>query len=181
MLNNMGRYKYHTNLEINNQHQRRSWCCLEKKMTESNVDMGTEAIKAWYTKVLHAMTREMIKIKAVAGPAVEARPVWLSPYKILISRVWEASQKSDFIWTISGEGVITDHIAGNLAATPREVVRHFSLKWQMDADQLLLLAKNKSPVKDTEEHMEAYTTKLIQYAESLYDLASRDDVWQQKP
>jgi len=127
------------------------------------------------------MTREMIKIKAVAGPAVEARPVWVSPYKILIARVWEASQKSNFIWTISGDSVITDHIAGNLAATPREAARHFSLKWQMDADQLLLVAKNKASGKDTQENMVAYTDKLIQYAEALYDLAARDDVWQQRP
>jgi len=154
---------------------------MENKMTDSNAETEREAIKSWYTKALHAMTREMIKIKAVAGPAVEARPVWISPYKILIARVWEASQKSNFIWTISGEGVITDHIAGNMAATPREVVRHFSLKWQMDADQLLVLAKNKASVKESQQHMEAYTTKLIQYAESLYDLANLDDVWQQKP
>jgi len=150
-------------------------------MTDSNTETEKEAIKSWYTKQLYAVTNEMIKIKAVVGPAVEARPVWISPYKILIAKVWEASQKSEFIWTISGEGVITDHIAGNLATTPREVVRHFSLKWQMDADQLLDLAKNKAPVADSEEHMEAYTNQLIQYAESLYDLSTQDDVWQQGP
>ncbi len=150
-------------------------------MTESNAATEKEAIKSWYTELLYAMTREMIKIKAVAGPAVEARPVWVSPYKILIARVWEASQKSNFIWTISGDSVITDHIAGNLAATPREAARHFSLKWQMDADQLLLVAKNKASGKDTQENMVAYTDKLIQYAEALYDLAARDDVWQQRP
>ena len=150
-------------------------------MTESNPDMDKEALKAWYTKLLYAVVREMIKIGAVSGTAAEARPVWISPHKVLIAKVWEASQKSNFIWTISGEAVITDHIAGNVATTPRDAARHFSLKWQMDADRLLVLAKNRQPVENTEEHMEAYTDKLIQYAEYLYEMASRDEVWQQSP
>jgi len=149
-------------------------------MTESNPDMDKKALKSWYTKLLHEVVREMIKIGAVSGAAAEARPVWISPYKVLIAKAWEASQKSNFIWTISGEAVITDHIAGNLAATPREAARHFSLKWQMDADRLLEVARSKGAGTNTEASMEAYTTKLIGYAEYLYDMASRDDVWQQR-
>ncbi len=148
-------------------------------MTEQNPDMDKEALKSWYTKLLYAVVREMVKTGAVPGPAAEARPVWISPNKVLIAKVWEASQKSNFIWTISGEAVITDHIAGNLAATPREAARHFSLKWQMDADRLLEVAKSKGA--NTEASMEAYTTRLIGYAEYLYDMASRDDAWQQRP
>jgi hypothetical protein len=149
-------------------------------MTESNDAMDKEALKAWYTKLLYTVVREMIKIGAVSGTAAEARPVWISPYKVLIAKVWEASQKSNFIWTISGEAVITDHVAGNVAATPREAARHFSLKWQMDADQLLVLAKNRPAAENTEANMEGYTDKLIQYAEYLYDMANRDEIWQQR-
>ena len=149
-------------------------------MTDSNAAMDKKALKTWYTRLLYAVVREMIKIGAVSGTAAEARPVWISPNKVLIAKVWEASQKSNFIWTISGEAVITDHIAGNVATTPRDAARHFSLKWQMDADQLLALAKNRPPAENTEAHMEGYTDKLIQYAEYLYDMASRDEVWQQK-
>jgi len=143
-------------------------------------DTEKEALKSWYTTLLHSLTREMIKIKAIIGPAVEAKPVWISPHKILIARVWEASQKSDFIWAIAGEKAVTDHIPGNMAATPREAARHFSMKWQMDADRLLDITKKRPTVEGTQENMEAYTKQMIQYAESLYDLAGRDDVWQQK-
>ena len=147
-------------------------------MTESNIDAAREALKSWYKVLLDAVVKEMIKVEAVTGAAVEARPVWVVPYKILIAQVWGASQKSRFIWTISGDSVITDHIAGSLAVTPKEAARHFSLKWQMDADRLLNLAKNKALVETSEKHVKAYTDKLIQYAESLYDWANRDDVWQ---
>ena len=149
-------------------------------MTDPNVDIDHEAIKTWYTELLYAVVREMIKIGAVDSVAAEARPIWISPHKLLIAKVWEASQKSKFIWTISGENAITDHIAGSMAATPRDVAKHFSLKWQMDADRLLEVARTKTRVENAEEHMGAYTDKLIAYAESLYDLAENDDVWKTK-
>lgn len=150
-------------------------------MTESNADADREALRSWYKALLDAVVSEMLKREAVTGAAVEAAPVWVVPYKILIAKVWEVGRKSRFIWTISGDNAITDHIAGSLAATPKEAARHFSLKWQMDADRLLDLAKNRTPAENAEAHMEAYTNKLIQHAETLYDLAARDDVWQQSP
>ena len=150
-------------------------------MTGTISDANVEGLKPWYQGLLHTIVQEMIKTGVVDGTAVEARPVWISPFKILIAKVWDASQKSQFIWAISGEGVITDHISGSLATTSREAARHFSLKWQVDADRLLHVAKNKPLVENSEQHMKAYTSQLIEYAESLYDLADRDDVWQQKP
>ena len=150
-------------------------------MTESTAETDHEELKTWFTKLLYSVTREMIKIGAVDGAAAEAKPVWVSPYRILIAQVWEASQKSQFIWTISGENAITDHITGSMAETPREAARHFALKWQLDANRLLEVAKNKTGVENAQEHMEGYTDKLIQYAESLYNMVERDDVWKIKP
>ncbi len=150
-------------------------------MTEQTNETDNEALKSWYTTVLNTMVKEMIKTGAVTGTAVEARPIWVSPYKVLIAKVWDVSQKSNFIWAISGDNVITDHIAGSMAVTPKEVARHFSLKWQMDADRLLSLAKNQTPIENAKTHMEPYTEKLIQCAEYLYDFTDRDDVWLQRP
>jgi hypothetical protein len=150
-------------------------------MSGKHAKADKKALKSWYQGMLHSVTREMIKIGAISGTAVEARPIWISPYKILIAKVWNASDKSQFIWTISGEAVITDHIKGSLATTSREAARHFSLKWQVDAERLLHVAANKRSIENSEQHMKAYTSKLIQYAEALYDLTVRDDVWQQKP
>jgi len=146
-------------------------------MTESKTDPEQQALKAWYKKELDTVVQEMLKTKAISGAAVEAAPIWASPHKILVAKVWNATQKSQFIWTISGDAVVTDHIAGSMATNPRDVVRHFSLKWQMDADRLLSLAKSKPMVKGSVEHMQAYTEQLIGHAELLYDLSSRDNIW----
>lgn len=147
-------------------------------MTDPKADADKEALKIWYKKVLDAVVKEMLRIGAVSGAAVEAAPIWAAPEQILIAKVWPASQKRNFIWTISGDGVITDHFAGSLAKTPRDAARHFSLKWQVDADRLISLAKAKASDENTRANVEAFAQKMIQQAESLYDLTSRDTGWE---
>lgn len=151
----------------------------ENEMTESNTDADREALESWYKPLLDKVVEEMIRIKAVTGVAVQATPVWMVPNEMLIAKVWGINHESDFVWTISVDKLIADYVAGSLAATPRDVARHFSLKWQMDADRILNIEANKGPIANTGKNMQAYSKQLIQRAEILYDLASRDDAWQQ--
>ncbi|MBT8047730.1 MAG: DUF4826 family protein [Xanthomonadales bacterium] len=151
----------------------------ESKATETNAGADQEALKAWYKGALDKVVREMVKNRAVESAAVEAAAVWMVPNRILIAKVWEASQNTQFIWTISGDAVVTDHIKGSLATTPREAARHFSLKWQMDAERVLSLAKSKTPSGKPEPHLEAHSQKLIRNAEALYDLTTVDDFWKE--
>ena len=134
----------------------------------------------WFKPLLDSMIKEMLKKEAITGAAVEANPVWGVPDKLLISKVWDSSNKRNFIWTITGDEAVTDHIPGSLAVTAQEAALHFSYKWQMDADRLLEAAKAKSPDESSEAVINTYAKKLIQNAESLYDLASRDDVWKKR-
>jgi len=150
----------------------------ETKMTESKTEMDKELLKAWVKPLLDAVVLDMQARKVVAGTAVEASPVWMFPNKILIAKIWGLGQKNRFIWTIAGEAVVTDHIPGNMAATPKEAARHFSLKWQMDADRLIALGKSKRPAKDTEQSMGNYASRLVRDAETLYALTERDEIWQ---
>ena len=146
-------------------------------MTKSEAELEREALRDWYKPLLDGVVQEMLKRKAVAGTAVEATPVWIFPNRILIAKVWGMGQKTRFIWTISGDGVITDYIAGNTAKTPKDAARHFVLKWQGDADRLFAVAKSKGSTVDAKLQMNNYANKLIQDAEFLYDLTERDEVW----
>jgi hypothetical protein len=146
-------------------------------MTENRVVAGGNALKSWYKGVLDGVVRDMLKAGAVVGAAIEASPVWAVPNEILIARVWAAGQQNSFIWTIAGERMITDHIAGAVAATPREVARHFSLKWQLDAERLYQIARRKDVPAVAGKQIETYAGRIIQCAERLYDLASHEDIW----
>ena len=148
-------------------------------MTESNADADQEAIESWYKTLLDSTVKEMVRIKAVSGVAVQASPAWMLPHEILISKVWGINQESDFVWSISIDKFIADFVAGTVAPTPREAARHFSLKWQMDADRLLHMEENKAPVAKPDIDLKAYSKQLIQHAETLHDLANRDESWEQ--
>lgn len=148
-------------------------------MTEptSETENEREALKNWFKPLLDNVVQEMLKRKAVTGTAVEASPAWAFPNKILIAKVWGMGQKNRFIWTITGEGVITDYIAGKIAATPKEAARHFALKWQVDADRLLAVGMAKGRTNDAQAQMSNYANKLIKDAESLYELTEREEIW----
>ena len=64
----------------------------------------------WFKPLLDSMIKEMLKKEAITGAAIEANPVWGVPDKLLISKVWDTSNKRNFIWTITGDEAVTDHI-----------------------------------------------------------------------
>lgn len=140
--------------------------------------MENDPLKAWYKPKLDKVVQEMIKLGVVAGAAVEAAPIWAAPNKWLIAKVWGAGQARQFIWTISGDDVVTDHIPGSMANNPRDVAKHFAMKWQMNADQIAHLADNRPMTLADQSRMKNRAEKLIRDAESLYDLTTQDDIWE---
>lgn len=137
-------------------------------------------LRTWYKKTLEDTVKEMVKTKAVTGAAIEAVPMWTVPFKILIAKVWDATQKSQFVWTIAGEDAVTDHIPGPMAANPQEAARHFAMKWQLDAERLQVTAKDDPKARHRGEVVGIYTDKLVAKAEALYDLATQDEIWKRK-
>jgi hypothetical protein len=146
-------------------------------MTEKQSSTEASELRAWYKRLLDNVVSEMLRAGAVSGAAVEAAPIWVVPQQILIAQVWGAGQKSNFIWTIAGDGAILDHIAGSVAATPRDAARHFALKWQMDAEQLRRVAQRKTASARDAKQIAAYADRIVECSERLYELAGRDDVW----
>ena len=131
----------------------------------------------WFKPMLDELVKKMIKIGAISGVAVDAAPVWGAENELLIAKVWDTANKSQFIWAITGDLAVTDHIPGNLAVTPRDAARHFSYKWQMDADRLAEMANADSQVANTRANIEAQSKKIIQLAESLYAMTEQEEAW----
>jgi hypothetical protein len=127
--------------------------------------------------MLDDLVKKMIKIGAISGVAVDAAPVWGAENQLLIAKIWDTANKSQFIWAITGELAVTDHIPGTMAVNPRDVARHFSYKWQMDADRLAEMANIDQQIANTSANIEAQSKKIIQLAESLYSLTEQDEVW----
>ena len=80
-------------------------------VTELKQESEREALRAWFKPKLDEVVQEMLKRKAVTGelPWRPARP-GLFQEKCLSPRFGGWVEKTRFVWTISGEDVITDHI-----------------------------------------------------------------------
>lgn len=137
----------------------------------------TNEHRAWFKALLDETVQHMLKSGVLASVAIEASPVWMLPGQILISKIWPVAEKSKFIWAISGDAVITDHVPGNVAVNPRDVARHFSLKWQMDAEQVLQRAEQPSLTEPVRNSMREHANHIVSGAELLYSLSERQEGW----
>ena len=137
----------------------------------------SDPLRAWYKSELDRVVKKAIKTGAITGAAVEATPVWAVPNEVLIAKIWGAAQKSQFVWTISGTGAITDFVDGSVATNPRDAAKHFALKWQMNAEQINRATRSNPMTLKTQAKIEAQAQEIINKAESLFDLTTRDDIW----
>ncbi len=121
-----------------------------------------ESESAWARTVFDKAVRELIASNLIDIEVFEARPSWTLAKQIVIGQVREINASTLFSWVICGD-LPTDHISSDVAATPRDVARHFSLKWQLDA--------TRQTEPSASEH-------LSLKAEQLYELAENEDIWQ---
>ncbi len=91
---------------------------------------------------------------------------YLEPY----FAVWKLkSLDNEYYWVISGD-LPADFIPFNLAETARDAVNHFSLNWQMKAENIKRNANADATQID-------FANLLQSRAESLYKIKAADDLW----
>lgn len=120
----------------------------------------SDELKEWLRKQLDAAVEGLIDANVFDGLMIEVKPAWVLPSQILVGKARTQGDPASFRWFICGE-VPLDHVHSDAATTPRDVIRHFALKWQGDAERL----------KDEAAKV------LIEDAESLYTLAEDDRFW----
>jgi len=108
------------------------------------------------------------KYLASQGLVTESVVVEESRYLIPFMSVWKLKVlDGSYFWTICGD-LPSDHNTIDVAPNAREAVRHFSFKWQMQAENLL---------KSGDKEQEKFANLLISRAEGLYDMYQQDKVW----
>ncbi len=116
--------------------------------------------ESWIRQQLDGAVRGFVELGLFEAALIEVKPSWVLPLQILIGQVREKGNPTTLRWFICGE-VPLDHMDAQAATTPREVIRHFALKWQLDSERL--------------EGDSAST--LIEHAEALYPLADDERLW----
>jgi len=117
--------------------------------------------KEWLRSLIDLAVRGANEMNLYDEAVVEARADWALPSRLLVGKIRPQMDLRAFHWFICGE-VPLDYLPGNVAASPREALRHFALKWQLDAER---------------SSDEANAKKLIENAEAIYALADDERAW----
>lgn len=131
----------------------------------NNQPMTEQEQQQWVKSQYQAAT----KFLADKGHITESVANTESRYLTPVMAIWKINlTDKSTVWVITGD-LPTDFAPTSVASDAREVVRHFSFKWQMQADKLL---------EGGAEEQKDFAKFLIGRAEGLYDLFEKDELWQ---
>ncbi len=102
---------------------------------------------------------------------MESVAVAESRYLPPLVAIWKIhGMNKNIVWVVSGDMPV-DYIPLGSAKDPREAMKHFALRWQMKAQQIIEAGITDQPTAD-------YVQLLVGRANMLYDLAESDKLWQ---
>jgi hypothetical protein len=132
-------------------------------MTEKKV-MTQEEQQAWTREQYLKATKYL----AEKGLVTESVADTESRYLVPIMAAWKINLLDKTkVWVITGD-LPTDHLVLEENEPARNVLRHFSFKWQIQADSLL---------KSDNQEQVTYGKLLVSKAEGLYQLYAKDELW----
>lgn len=94
---------------------------------------------------------------------------YLAPF-VAIWKIESKQPKKQTYWVMSGD-LPSDYVEVSVAQTARDAMRHFSMMWQLKAENL-----HRSGV--TKERTQAdFANLLVARAEDLYKMANDEKIW----
>jgi len=148
-------------------------------MTDQNQEQAT--IEEWVQKNSKSLA-DYLFAQSVLTRDIKISCVWIVPHKIMVAQAWAEKNPDDRYWLITGGAIgLMGHAEAKLAAGPREALRHFALKWQMQGERLRTAdrrefdAKTQNRLADVD--MSTIGDSLAEKAEYLYALAENDVNW----
>ena len=143
----------------------------ETTVEASNQDDFKKWNQSNYVEAMKYCDKHGFKVEKFDQKQSRVLPPVLAVWKIEL-----ATRPKSSIWLIGGE-VMMDHVDATVAPNAREVLRHFSMSWQLKANQLQkALETNSSGNLDVEQQTQVIDT-LISKAEALYEMYSNEQAW----
>lgn len=128
--------------------------------------MSQEAMSAWVREQFQKANKYLAENEVLFDSVVTAESRYLAPFVA----VWKIKDiKNQFYWVISGD-LSTDFNTSSVAENAREAMKHFSLSWQLKAENI---RRSSTHSADQEE----IAQRLVRDAENLYSVANTDKFW----
>jgi hypothetical protein len=126
-----------------------------------------EALSAWVKQQFQRANKHLAEKGILFDTVVAEESRYIAPEVT----VWKIKDtKKNFYWVISGN-LPADAISVSVANSAREAIRHFSLSWQLKAQNIM----SSAVVDNTQKE---FATLLIEKAEMLYEVQENEEWWQ---
>ncbi|MGL4474285.1 MAG: DUF4826 family protein [Shewanella sp.] len=123
----------------------------------------------WVREQFQKANRFLAEKGIIPGKVLVDQSRYLAPY-VAVWKMETAKPAKKTYWVISGD-LPTDVVEVGAAANPREVLRHFSLNWQLKAENLI----RSGAVRDKTQAK--FANLLISRAQSLYLMQNDEALW----
>jgi len=127
--------------------------------------LSQEQQSAW----IREQYQEATKYLATKGIITSSVAAENSRYLVPMVAIWSLKDnKNQQYWVINGD-LPADHVSIDAAKSAREAMRHFSMKWQLQAEGLL---------KSNDDKQVEFGRLLVGRAEGLYQIYNDEQLWQ---
>lgn len=135
-------------------------------MADNNKPLSEQEIIQWSRESYQKATSFL----AEKGIITETVSMEHSRYLAPLVAIWKIkSTDKKWFWVISGD-LPTDMLAEEGAQTPRDAMKAFSFKWQLDSEKIAAGQVNTA-------QPEQFAAHLQNRAESLYELSEKEELW----
>ncbi|GIU54073.1 MULTISPECIES: DUF4826 family protein [Shewanella] len=147
-------------------------------MTESVAEPKTEQQdpevlrQQWVQAQFQKANRFLAEKGVIPSKVLADESRYLVPYLAIWKMESKQPTKQTF-WVMSGD-LPSDYVDVKVAGTAREAIRHFSMMWQLKAENL-----HKSGVTRDETQLK-FANLLVSRAESLYKLQNDEKLWEEQ-
>ncbi|NKF51530.1 DUF4826 family protein [Shewanella sp. WXL01] len=129
-----------------------------------------EALRAQWVREHFQKANKFLAEKGVIPTKVHTEESrYLAPY-LAVWKMDAKQPKKQTFWVMSGD-LPSDYVDVKVAATARDALRHFSMMWQLKAENL-----HQSGLTQDKTQRE-FANLLVSRAESLYHMHNDDKLW----
>ncbi|MDG1123175.1 MAG: DUF4826 family protein [Glaciecola sp.] len=135
-------------------------------MSDTNTPMTQAEHDQWVREQFQRANKHLAENGVLFDSVVVEESRYLAPYVA----VWKIkSQQGKYFWVLSGD-LPADYIPFDTAEDVRNALKHFSLSWQLKAENII----STNGIDETQQN---YAKLLADRAISLYQLSEQQELW----
>ncbi len=117
----------------------------EQTSTPPNAEQQEALRQAWVREQFQKANKFLAEKGVIPSKVVPAESRYLAPY-VAMWKIESKQPSHKTYWVMSGD-LPSDYVDVSVAATAREALRHFSLTWQLKAENLVQSGATKDPTQ----------------------------------